>query len=67
MADNNLITPEHIGDCLYMTDNGYEILIAVNHHNNTVASLDIEDLEKAINYLNKVKKRLNKSNIIENG
>jgi hypothetical protein len=60
MPNNNLILPEHIGDGLYMQDNGYEVLIALNHHENTVASLDIENLDRAIIYLEKVKQRLDK-------
>jgi hypothetical protein len=54
------IPPAHIGDGLYMKDNGYEIQIAVNHHNNTVAYLDIDDLDSAIEYLKLVKERITK-------
>lgn len=59
----NLIEPIHIGDGLYMLDKGYCVEIAVNHHLNTVACLDISDLDKAINYLNRVKnKKQNETN-----
>jgi hypothetical protein len=51
----NLIKPSHIGDGLYFLDKEYCIEIAVNHHLNTVAVLDINDLDKAIEYLQKVK------------
>lgn len=54
----DLIEPEHIGDGLYMKDTGYSIEIAVNHHNNTVAAIDIGDIDVAIKYLQKVKNKL---------
>lgn len=55
------IPASHIGDGLYFTDIGYAIEIAVNNHHNTVASLDIEDLSRAIEYLQKVQEKLLKS------
>lgn len=55
-----LIKPEHIGDGLYMNDTGYSVEIAVNHHENTVAAIDISDIDRAINYLNRVKERIPK-------
>lgn len=55
-----LIEPQHIGDGLYFLDKGYCIDIAVNHHLNTVAVLDISDLDRAIEYLQQVKNRLKK-------
>ena len=55
--ENKLISPAYIGDGLYMTDNDYNIKIAVNHHDNTVAYLDIEDIDSAIEYLTKVKNK----------
>lgn len=56
--DKKLIKQEHIGDGLYMKDIGSSIVIAVNHHENNVAWIDISDIDRAINYLNRVKKRL---------
>lgn len=53
-----LIESQHIGDGLYFLDKGYYISIAVNHHLNTVAVLDISDLDRAIAYLQAVKNRL---------
>lgn len=50
-----LIPTEHIGDGLYMIDRGYQVAIAVNHHSNEVAFIDIDDVDRAINYLQKVK------------
>jgi len=55
-----LIKPEHIGDGLYFTDVGYSVQIAVNHHNNAVAALDISDIDRAIFYLERVKGNLKK-------
>lgn len=49
------IEPEHIGDGLYFLDKGYNIEIAVNHHLNVVAYLDIVDIYRAISYLKKVR------------
>lgn len=53
-----IIPAEHIGDGLYLTDIGYAIEIAVNHHNNTVATIDINDIDRAIEYLQKVQEKL---------
>ena len=53
-----LIEPVHIGDGLYLLDGGYCVNIAVNHHLNTVAVLDIHDLDRAILYLQQVQKRV---------
>jgi len=60
MEEINLIEPEHIGDGLYMIDERYCVFIAVNHHKNIVANIDINDIDKAIDYLNKVKNRIKK-------
>jgi len=60
-----MIEPKHIGDGLYFTDSGYYIEISVNHHNNVVAALDISDLNTAIDYLQRVKERLERSKIEE--
>ncbi len=54
-----LIEAKHIGDGLYFIDKDYCVEIAVNHHLNTVAVLDISDLDKAIEYLQEVKNRIN--------
>ena len=50
-----VIPPVHIGDGLYMTDDDDCVAIAVNHHENKVAYIDIEDIDKVISYLLKVK------------
>ena len=50
-----VIPPEHIGDGLYMVDDGDCVAIAVNHHENKVAYIDIEDIDKVISYLQKKK------------
>ena len=56
------IEPIHVGDGLYFLDEGYCVNIAVNHHLNTVAVLDINNIDTAIEYLQKVKERLKQSN-----
>ncbi len=56
----NLIEPEHIGDGFYMSDEGHAVAIAINDHRNIVASIDIEDVDKAIKYLIRVKLRYEK-------
>jgi len=60
MSNTKLIDPRHIGDGLYFLDKGYCVDIAVNHHTNVVAVLDIHDLDYAIAYLQQVKERLKK-------
>ena len=63
MSDKiKLVKPEHIGDGLYMEDEGYYVAIAVNNHNNKVAYLEVTDIDKAINYLTKVKNRIKNGN-----
>lgn len=54
-----LIPSVHIGDGLYMADEGDWVAIAVNDHSNTVAFIDIDDIDKVISYLQKVKENLN--------
>lgn len=58
MEKNNLVPHQHIGDGLYMKDNGFQIEISVNHHDNVVAYLDMSDFDAAIDYINSVRKRL---------
>lgn len=54
----DLIPPQHIGDGLYMKDNGWNVAIAVNHHENNVAYIDMNDIDTAIDYLKRVKQRI---------
>lgn len=54
------IEPSYIGGGLYFLDKGYSVEIAVDYHLNTVASLDIHDIDNAIEYLKKVKNNLKK-------
>ena len=56
--NREIIEPEHIGDGLYMLDRGHSVDIAVNDHRNTVAALDIGDIDRAITYLQRVKENL---------
>ena len=55
--NKKLILPQHIGNGLYMLDNGYSIEIAVNHHENVVAILDRADYQTAIDYITRCKKQ----------
>lgn len=50
-----LVPPEYIGDGLYIIDHGYNVAIAVNDHRNEVAFIDVDDIDKVIQYLQKVK------------
>jgi hypothetical protein len=63
MAETKLIEPEHIGDGLYMRDNGWNIAIAVNHHENEVAFIDSRNIDTAIIYLTRVRERLNQKKV----
>lgn len=54
----DLIPPVHIGDGLYFIDKDHQVEIAIYTHNNVVAYLDIEDVQRAIDYLTKVQKRI---------
>jgi len=53
-----VVPPTHVGDGLYLIDHGYEVAIAVNHHLNEVAHIDIEHIDSVIAYLQKVKNSL---------
>jgi len=54
---SRLQPPIHVGDGLYFEDEGHRVAIAVNHHTNKVAYLDIADIETAINYLQKIQQK----------
>lgn len=56
--ESTLIEPSHIGDGLYMIDKGYCVHIAANDHRNTVAVLDMDHIDRAIQYLQAVKQRI---------
>lgn len=58
----NLIPPEHMGDGLYIIDKGHSVAIAVNDHRNEVAYLEVDNIDKTIEYLQKVKERMNNGN-----
>ena len=62
MPKVGLVQPEHVGDGLYLTDEGYNIAISANHHLNKVAYIDTNDIERVIDYLNQVKKRIETNN-----
>jgi len=47
----------YIGDGLFMRDNGWNVAIAVNHHENEVAFIDKNDINVAIDYLTQAKNK----------
>jgi len=53
-----LLEPEYIGDGLYLTDNSFNVIVSVNNHLNGVAYIDTDHIDRVINYLERVKKRL---------
>lgn len=44
------LAPSHIGDGVYVHDEGYQLVLAVNHHENKVIYLDRDVLEALIAY-----------------
>ena len=37
-----LLEPEHLGDDVYIHDESYQLVLAVNHHNNDVFHLEMD-------------------------
>jgi len=50
MAQRELLKPDYIGDGVYIHDEGYHLVLAVNHHTNKVVSLEKGVLEALIRY-----------------
>lgn len=50
-SKEDLIKGIHIGDGLYMKFTGYSVEIAVNHHENVVAAIDMNDFERAKEFI----------------
>lgn len=46
-----LLKPEHLGDGVYIHDEGYEIVLAVNHHENKVISMSEHEIKAFIEYV----------------
>jgi sulfur transfer complex TusBCD TusB component (DsrH family) len=51
----------YLGDGVYASYDGYHIVLAVNHHNNKVISLDDDVMEKLIKYHNEINKTINQN------
>jgi hypothetical protein len=50
MPEKLLLPPDHLGDGVYVHDGGYELILAVNHHNNKVIHMEKHVIEAFINY-----------------
>ena len=48
-----LLKPEHLGDGVYIHDEGYRIVLAVNHHENKVISMEEHEIKAFIEYVKK--------------
>lgn len=55
MADRKLLEPSHLGDGVYVHDEGYRIVIAVNHHNNKVVYMEENEILGLIEYAKRAK------------
>lgn len=51
----DIIPPRHLGDGVYVHDEGYGINIAVNHHENKVVFLEPEVIRAFIDYAKETK------------
>lgn len=50
MAKTELLPPRHLGDGVYVHDEGYGLHLAVNHHENKVIFFEPEVLQAFIDY-----------------
>ena len=50
MAQRELLKPDYIGDGVYVHDEGYQLVLAVNYHDNKVLYLEKDVLEALIRY-----------------
>jgi len=48
-----LLKPDHLGDGVYIHDEGYQLVLAVNHHENKVIFLEDSTLQALIRYAKK--------------
>ena len=53
MAQRELLDPTHVGDGVYLHDEGYRLAIAVNHHTNKVVYLEANEIHGVIDYAKK--------------
>jgi Holliday junction resolvase len=55
MADEKLLEPSHLGDGVYVHDEGFRIAIAVNHHSNKVVYMEENEILGLIEYAKRAK------------
>ena len=48
---------KYLGDGLYVSFDGYQVAIAVNHHENKVAYLDNTVMDNLVEYIKEIKKK----------
>jgi len=46
---------QHLGDGVYVSFDGYNINVAVNHHENHVVALEPEVIERLLKYVEMIK------------
>jgi len=45
-----ILEPSYLGDGVYIHDEGYELVLAVNHHENKVITLEPSVIEALVRY-----------------
>jgi hypothetical protein len=53
MAQKELLKPQHLGDGVYVHDEGYRLALAVNHHENKVIFIEESEIRALIAYAKK--------------
>lgn len=48
-----LLPPQYLGDGVYIHDEGFRIVLAVNHHDNKVVYMEKSEIENFIEYVNR--------------
>lgn len=54
MPDDRKIEPDHLGDGVYASFDGYHINLAVNHHTNHAVALEASVMRALIDYAQRV-------------
>lgn len=55
MAQRELLAPRHLGDGVYIHDNGYNLELAVNHHENKVIVMEDFVVKALLEYIEQSK------------
>lgn len=50
MADKEPLKPRYLGDGVYVHDQGFHLILAVNDHNNKVVYLEKEVVESLVQF-----------------